>query len=181
MPDLDAKEILINSGIDEEFLLKELPEFIMYWRERKEESDIWNSKFIAHIRRRWGRLSQIKEIDDLPSKMTSNWNPNEDFFEILALTDIPREFAEKIKPEFIMYWKENGQSLTSWNSKFLQHVKYNWERNNNNDNKEHKKQLENRIESSWKIEEKPIMKSSSPQSSEKTRENFKKLKEKYQI
>ena len=83
MPDLDAKEILINSGIDEEFLLKELPEFIMYWRERKEESDIWNSKFIAHIRRRWGRLSQIKEIDDLPSKMTSNWNPNEDFFDIL--------------------------------------------------------------------------------------------------
>ena len=61
VPDLDAKEILINSGIDEEFLLKELPEFIMYWRERKEESDIWNSKFIAHIRRRWGRISQIKE------------------------------------------------------------------------------------------------------------------------
>ena len=181
VPDLDAKEILINSGIDEEFLLKELPEFIMYWRERKEESDIWNSKFIAHIRRRWGRISQIKEIDDLPSKMTSNWTPNEDFFDILALTDIPREFAEKIKPEFIMYWKENGQSLTSWNSKFLQHVKYNWERNNNDENKEHKKQLENRIESSWKIEEKPIMKSSSPQSSEKTRENFKKLKEKYQI
>ena len=83
-PDLDAKEILINSGIDEEFLMKELPEFIMYWRERKEESDIWNSKFIAHIRRRWGRLSQIQEIDDLPSKMTSNWNPNEDFFDILA-------------------------------------------------------------------------------------------------
>ena len=51
----------------------------MYWRERKEESDIWNSKL---FRRRWGRISQIKEIDDLPSKMTSNWTPNEDFTDL---------------------------------------------------------------------------------------------------
>ena len=51
VPDMDAKEILINSGINEDFIDKEVPEFVLYWKERKEESDIWNSKFIAHIRR----------------------------------------------------------------------------------------------------------------------------------
>ena len=35
----------------------------MYWSERNEESDVWNSKFIAHIRRRWGG-HEIKENDD---------------------------------------------------------------------------------------------------------------------
>ena len=128
---------------------------------------------------------RYKEAEDNKKKklkpIHKDWFPNGDAKEILLKAGITEEFIQKELPEFIMYWKENGQSLTSWNSKFLQHVKYNWERNNNNDNKEHKKQLENRIESSWKIEEKPIMKSSSPQSSEKTRENFKKLKEKYQI
>ena len=131
IPDEDAKEILVKSGINEEFIDKEVPEFVLYWTERKEESDIWNSKFIAHIRRQWGRFKDVKEKDDKPSKMTSEWTPNQDFFDILELTDIPREFAETSKPEFIMYWKETGQSLTSWNSKFLQHVKYHWEKTNN--------------------------------------------------
>ena len=85
IPDNDAKEILIKSGINEEFIEKEIPEFVLYWTERKEESDIWNSKFIAHIRRQWGRFKNVKENDDLPSKMTSQWSPNEDFFDILEL------------------------------------------------------------------------------------------------
>ena len=65
-PDKDAKDILIRSGINEEFIDKEIPEFILYWGERKEESDIWNSKFISHIRRQWGRFKDIKENDNLP-------------------------------------------------------------------------------------------------------------------
>ena len=91
-PDKDAKDILIRSGINEEFIDKEIPEFILYWGERKEESDIWNSKFISHIRRQWGRFKDIKENDNLPSKMTSAWNPNEDFFDILELLDFRPNF-----------------------------------------------------------------------------------------
>jgi len=180
-PDKDAKEILIRSGINEEFIIKEIPEFILYWTERREESDIWNSKFIAHIRRRWGRFKDIKEHDDLPSKMTSEWSPNEDFFDILGLTDIPREFAEKAKPEFIMYWKETGQSLTSWNSKFLQHVKYNWERTNKGQTQQLSTQIDKRIESSWKIQENKVQHNSSALDNETIQKNLRKLKEKHQI
>ncbi len=180
LPDDDALEILIKSGINEDFINKEVPEFILYWTERKEESDIWNSKFIAHIRRQWGRLKDVRENDDLPSKMTSEWRPNEDFFDILELTDIPREFAENTKPEFIMYWKETGQSLNSWNSKFLQHVKYNWEKTNKGQTPQLSDQIDRRIESSWKIEESSLKRATQPDN-EIIQEKFKKLKEKHQI
>ena len=180
LPDDDALEILIKSGINEDFIDKEIPEFILYWTERKEESDIWNSKFIAHIRRQWGRFKDVKENDDLPSKMTSEWRPNEDFFDILELTDIPREFAENTKPEFIMYWKETGQSLNSWNSKFLQHVKYNWEKTNKGQTPQLSDQIDRRIESSWKIEKSSLKRASQPDN-EMIQEKFKKLKEKHQI
>ena len=179
-PDDDAKEILIKSGINEDFIENEIPEFILYWTERKEESDIWNSKFIAHIRRQWGRFKDVKESDDRPSRMTSEWVPNNDFFEILELTDIPREFAENAKPEFIMYWKETGQSLSSWNSKFLQHVKYNWEKANKGRTPQLSEQIDRRIESSWKIQENTTNTTSQPDI-EIIQEKFKKLKEKHQI
>ena len=180
LPDDDALEILIKSGINEDFIDKEIPEFILYWTERKEDSDIWNSKFIAHIRRQWGRFKDVKENDNLPSKMTSEWRPNEDFFDILELTDIPREFAENTKPEFIMYWKETGQSLNSWNSKFLQHVKYNWEKTNKGQTPQLSDQIDRRIESSWKIEESSLKRAPQPDN-EMIQEKFKKLKEKHQI
>ena len=180
LPSDDALEILIKSGINEDFINKEVPEFILYWTERKEESDIWNSKFIAHIRRQWGRLKDVRENDDLPSKMTSEWRPNEDFFDILELTDIPREFAENTKPEFIMYWKETGQSLNSWNSKFLHHVKYNWEKTNKGQTPQLSDQIDRRIESSWKIEESSLKRATQPDN-EMIQEKFKKLKEKHQI
>ncbi len=180
-PDMDAKEILINSGINEDFIDNEVAEFVLYWTERKEESDIWNSKFIAHIRRQWGRFKDIKENDNSPSVMTSDWNPNSDFFDILEMTDIPKEFAENAKLEFIMYWKESGQSLNSWNSKFLQHVKFQWERANKGQTPQLSKQIDKRIESSWEIQDSSSAKPSKKVDAETLQENFKKLKEKHQI
>ena len=181
VPDMDAKEILINSGINEDFIDKEVPEFVLYWTERKEESDIWNSKFIAHIRRQWGRFKDIKENDNSPSVMSSDWNPNSDFFDILEMTDIPKEFAENAKLEFVMYWKESGQSLNSWNSKFLQHVKYQWERTNKGQTPQLSKQIDKRIESSWEIQDRSSTEPSKKLDAETLQENFKKLKEKHQI
>ena len=181
VPDMDAKEILINSGINEDFIDKEVPEFVLYWTERKEESDIWNSKFIAHIRRQWGRFKEIEENDNSPSIMTSDWSPNSDFFDILEMTDIPKEFAENVKLEFVMYWKESGQSLNSWNSKFLQHVKFQWERANKGQTPQLSKQIDKRIESSWEILDISSAKPSKKLDAQTLQENFKKLKEKHQI
>ena len=79
-----------------------------------------------------GKTSRYKENNEIPSKIDTNWLPNEDFYDVLSLTDITREFAESTIAEFILYWKETGQSHNSWNSKFLQRIKFQWEKFNQN-------------------------------------------------
>ena len=180
-PDDEAREILVRSGVDNDFINKEIPEFVLYWSEKKEESDIWNSKFIAHIRRQWGRQQNVNEKDDLPFKIDSKWLPNEDFYDVLTLTDIPKEFADSTVSEFILYWKETGQSHNSWNSKFLQHVKFQWQKHNQNLNSQGQNLMDKRIESSWDISEPIINKKKYQKVSEQTKLNLQKLKEKHQI
>ena len=180
-PEEEAREILVRSGVDNDFIDKEIPEFVLYWSEKKEESDIWNSKFIAHIRRQWGRQQNVNEKDDLPFKIDSKWLPNEDFYDVLTLTDIPKEFADSTVSEFILYWKETGQSHNSWNSKFLQHVKFQWQKHNQNLNSQGQNLMDKRIESSWNISEPIINKKKDQKVSEQTKLNLQKLKEKHQI
>ena len=181
IPDEDALEILVNSGIDPEFIKNVIPEFILYWYERKEESNAWNSKFIAHVRRQWARSNNLDEKEDTPSKITHEWTPNEDFYSVLELTDIPRHFANDALPQFILYWKETGQSINSWNSKFLQHVKYLWEKESKGESKKIASQIDKRIESSWKIQNEESKKISLKVDTRSNQEKFKKLKEKHQI
>ena len=180
-PEGEAREILIRSGVDNSFIEKEIPEFVLYWSEKKEESDIWNSKFISHIRRQWGRFQNINEIDDTPFKIDSKWLPNEDFYDVLSLTDIPKEFANSTMAEFILYWKENGQSHNSWNSKFLQHVKFQWQKYNQNQNSKGQNLMDKRIESSWSISKHAMNEKKDLKVSEQTKLNLQKLKEKHQI
>ena len=180
-PEDEAREILVRSGVDNDFINKEIPEFVLYWSEKKEESDIWNSKFIAHIRRQWGRRRTVNEKDDLPFKIDSKWLPNEDFYDVLTLTDIPKEFADSTVSEFILYGKETGQSHNSWNSKFLQHVKFQWQKHNQNLNSQGQNLMDKRIESSWNISEPIINKKKDQKVSEQTKLNLQKLKEKHQI
>ena len=180
-PEDEAREILVRSGVDNHFIDKEIPEFVLYWSEKKEESDIWNSKFIAHIRRQWGRLQNVNEKDDLPFKIDSKWLPNEDFYDVLALTDITKEFADSTISEFILYWKETGQSHNSWNSKFLQHVKFQWKKHGQNLNSQGQNILDKRIESNWSISEPIIIETKDQKVSEQTKLNLQKLREKHQI
>ena len=180
-PSDEAREILVRSGVDDGFIEKEIPEFVLYWNEKREESDIWNSKFISHIRRQWSRFQDISEIDDTPFKIDSRWLPNEDFYDVLSLTEIPKEFADSTMAEFILYWKETGQSLNSWNSKFLQHVKFQWQRYAQDKNSKGQNLMDKRIESSWSISKPNKKEKKSLKVSEQTKLNFKKLKEKHQI
>ena len=180
-PEDEAREILVRSGVDNDFIDKEVPEFVLYWSEKKEESDIWNSKFIAHIRRQWGRFQNVNEKDDLPFKIDSKWLPNEDFYDVLTLTNIPKEFADSTLSEFILYWKETGQSHNSWNSKFLQHVKFQWQKQKQNLSSQGQNLMDKRIESSWNISEPMIKKKKDQKVSEQTKLNLQRLREKHQI
>lgn len=125
-PSIDALEIMERNGIDREFIEAAVPEFILYWRERGAAPKELNSKFIQHIRIQWAKYTSSLEHSTEPKRIVDHWQPSEDVFDILRLSHIDIEFARTLLPEFIVYWKDTNQAHTSWNSKFLQHVKYHW-------------------------------------------------------
>ena len=86
LPDQEAIEILSKAGIDEEFTKNEIPEFILYWSEKGEISDTWNSKFIAQVRRQWAKTQHLINNSEAPEPISEDWKPSEDFYEVLALT-----------------------------------------------------------------------------------------------
>ena len=125
-PSLDAMEIMERGGIERDFIEQAIPEFILYWRERGALPKELNSKFIQHIRIQWAKYTSSLEHSTEPKRITDHWLPAEDVFDILRLSHIDTEFAHSLLPEFIVYWKDSNQAQTSWNSKFLKHVKYHW-------------------------------------------------------
>ena len=125
-PSLDALEILERNEVDQDFLEQAIPEFILYWRERGTNPKDLNSKFIQHIRIQWAKYTSAMEHSTEPKRITEQWYPPEDVMDILNMSHIDADFARSMIPEFIVYWRDSNQAHTSWNTKFIQHVKYNW-------------------------------------------------------
>mgnify|MGYP003319294871 FL=1 len=150
-PDEEAIEILTKAGISKEFIKNEIPEFILYWSEKGDVSDTWNSKFIGQVRRQWAKTQHLIDNSELPEPISPDWKPNQDFYEVLALTEIDKTFADSVLNEFILYWKETGQAHNSWNSKFFQHVKYQWQRQQGFNQSQPLNDVDQRIQSSWDL------------------------------
>ena len=125
-PSADALEILVRNGISRSFIEDAVPEFVLYWRERGAATTTWNSKFIQHVKRQWARFTSALQHDTEPQRIPSNWQPSPEVFEILTLANIDQTFANSCLQEFVLYWKDSNQLHSSWNTKFLQHVKYCW-------------------------------------------------------
>jgi hypothetical protein len=107
-----------------------VPEFVLYWREQNPKEKALNSKFIQHIRRQWARYTASLSHDTEPTRIPADWRPSEDVFDILRMSHIDADYAESLLPEFLVYCRDSNKLYKSWNTKFLQHVKYNWARRN---------------------------------------------------
>lgn len=127
-PSADALEILVNAGINPDFIEDAIPEFVLYWRERGVVHGAWNTKFIEHIRRQWAKYSASFGRDDTPQPITEDWQPSADCYEILQLAEIDEDYARSRVPEFVMYWRDSQQVRASWNTVFLQFIKQDWAR-----------------------------------------------------
>lgn len=177
LPDGEALEILYKSGVTKEFIENEIPEFTLYWQDKGEVSDTWNSRFISHIRRQWARSQNLINNSDLPTPMNKEWLPSKDFYEVLSLSEVDKEFADSCIKEFILYWQETGQSHNSWNSKFFRHVKFQWERGSKNS----ERNLNKIIEANWSTYQPKIFTkdNQNKQSKKKVNSKLKQLKDKY--
>jgi len=128
-PSKDALEVLVkHASISLAFVEDAIPEFVLYWQERGEVGRTWNSKFIQHVKRQWMRYNSALEHDTEPRRIPENWQPSTDVYDVLRLANIDMEFARRQVPEFLLFWRDSNQVYSSWNTKFLQHVKYHWAR-----------------------------------------------------
>jgi hypothetical protein len=125
-PSEDALGILELAGISMSFIEDAIPEFILFWREKGIASSEWNTRFIAHIRRQWDRFMHALEHDTAPRMIPADFTPSPECYDILAMANIDLDFADAQLGEFILYWQDRRELHASWNTKFLQHVKYKW-------------------------------------------------------
>jgi len=127
-PSADAQQILQRAGIEPQFIIDSVPEFVLYWQERGDAHKTWNTKFIQHVRQQWARYSASLEHASVPTRIAEDWQPDNDCYDILSMAHIDQQFARNLVPEFVLYWRDSNQLQTSWNSKFLQYVKQQWAR-----------------------------------------------------
>ena len=140
-PSPETKEIINMAQIPEEFCNLKLKEFKIYWIERGQRKNNWNMTFIDFIRREW--VKENSSNKGLPYTIDENWYPDDDVFDILNLSEITKDSALKYLREFNLYWKDKGTAFTTWNSKFIDHVKRRHIMNDNiSKNEENKKYSE---------------------------------------
>ena len=71
-PSNDALQILVRQGASTPTLSRmQMPEFILYWRDRGDVSSTWDSKFIQHVRRQWQFYTGMMEQDSMPRAMSA--------------------------------------------------------------------------------------------------------------
>lgn len=120
-PSTHAYEVLKMGGVMKVFVDSKINEFKMYWLEKNQLRDNWNVLFVDFIRREW--VKENSGNKGLPVCIDDTWTPSSDVFDILELANVSKTGALKHLKEFILYWKENGTALRSWNSKFVDFVK----------------------------------------------------------
>ena len=118
-PSEDAISILKNIDINDSFIESLLPEFILFWKEKRIKSNSWNSTFLNHVKKQWARKNFKLDSDKENHPMSKNWTPSEDCMKVLEVTNIPVDFIESKLPEFRLYWIDAGEISTNWNNKFL--------------------------------------------------------------
>tara|TARA_Y100000768_G_scaffold388279_2_gene383256 strand:+ start:177 stop:992 length:816 start_codon:yes stop_codon:yes gene_type:complete len=120
-PSTQVFEVLYMGNIPKEFIMNKVNEFKVFWLEKNQVRDNWDTLFIKFIRVEWAKANSKNK--GLPVCIDEQWSPSSDVFDILELSNVSKIDALKHLKEFILYWKENGAVATSWNSKFVDFVK----------------------------------------------------------
>ena len=144
-PSEDARSILKGLEIGDSFIENLLPEFILFWKEKRIKSNSWNSTFLNHAKKQWARKNFKLGSDKEDQPMSKDWLPSEDCIKVLEVTNIPVDFIESKIPEFRLYWIDAGEISPNWNNKFINFIKNSWEK----DSKKSSNILERLANTEW--------------------------------
>ena len=120
-PSENVYEVLSMGNIKKEFIDSKLPEFRLYWMEKNVAKDDWNHKFVNFIKQEWVKNQSYNNGE--PYQIDFDWEPSKDVYEILKMAGIKKSFTQSHLKDFVLYWKENGLALKSWNTKFVEFIR----------------------------------------------------------
>lgn len=135
-PSPDTLFRLTQNGISEGFSLSQLDAFILRMSESSYAKQYPDSQFLKYVKQQYVRETQknvtqkgVFNTQRISNKQNINqhWQPSQAAIEILHVNnEVPMQFIEDTLPEFILYWQERGDASSTWNSKFLNHVRSQW-------------------------------------------------------
>ena len=127
-PSQDALRQLSQLGVTQAFAQQQIPQFVAYWRDRNVPRHSWESKFIKEVWRQWQQAEATSHRRRQEVSLTSDWRPSRDALQILiGQGGINSNFVEDAIPEFILYWRDRGDLSSTWDSKFIQHIRRQWQ------------------------------------------------------
>ena len=127
-PSQDALRQLAQLGVTKEFAQQQVPQFVAYWRERNVPRHSWESKYIKEVWRQWQQAESTSHRRKREVSVTGEWQPSQDALDLLIIKGgINPNFVDDAVPEFILYWRDRGDVSSTWNSKFIQHVRRQWQ------------------------------------------------------
>ncbi len=113
-------------NIPEKFIRAQVPEFVAYWRDRGQARFSWGNAFLKRVKEEWRKEQSRRGLYELESTMSAGWQPSLDALEILVNSGISKDFIEDAVPEFVLYWRERGIVNSTWNTKFIEHIRKQW-------------------------------------------------------
>lgn len=125
-PTEDLYQLCRRRNIPREFIDEHVRLFVISQQERRRTQYSWHNTFYKYILREWENSRSHKNLKELEANMSSTWEPSEDAFSILEHAGINRSFIEDAVPEFVLYWRETGLKTSTWNTKFIAHVRRQW-------------------------------------------------------
>jgi hypothetical protein len=127
-PSQDAVRQLSQLGVTQSFAEQQIPQFVAYWRDRNVPRHSWESKFIKEVWRQWQQAEATSNRRRQEVALSNEWRPSQDALQILIRQGgINTNFVEDAIPEFILYWRDRGDVSSTWDSKFIQHVRRQWQ------------------------------------------------------
>jgi hypothetical protein len=144
-PSADTLTRLQQHGIPASFIWAQRDVFLLQGQEQGANRNDWNTRFFRFVKKQWvyaqndaerQRLQQEGQLNrsgfsvasDEAAPIGHQWRPSDDALQILQRSGIEQQFIDDAVAEFILYWRERGDALKTWNSKFIQHIRQQWAR-----------------------------------------------------
>jgi len=125
-PNADLYELCAKRNIPRAFIDEHVRLFVISQQERGRSQYSWHNVFFKYIVREWENSRSHKGLKELEANMSADWQPSEDAYSILEHAGINHSFIEDAIPEFVLYWRETGLKTSTWNTKFIAHVRRQW-------------------------------------------------------